>query len=117
MKKLLFFLAITLAGCNCEEDEPTANSAACTSSDPIGEIPWLAEMKEGITNCTCTISIMKGTYQNTSVFFLLMNDPLCNSVGSTDLFDCNGKFVKHISDGAEFTEKVTITEILYSCEE
>lgn len=108
------FIAFLL-GCDCETERTGPN--ACTSSDPINEIDWLIDMKNSIDNCSCEISILKGTYKNSpSVFFLLMNDPLCNDTGLVKLFNCRGELIT-ILPSAEFVEQVVIDETLYSCNE
>jgi hypothetical protein len=108
------FLVVFLASCTCEDDSPTAN--ACTSNDPVNEIPWVSALKNSIDNCTCTTSVMKGTYQSQNVFFVLMNDPLCNGGGSMVLYNCAGDVLTTI-DVSDFTDLVKIDSILYSCEE
>jgi len=108
------FLVAFLISCTCDDDLPTAN--ACTSDDPINEIPWVSDLKNSIDNCTCTTSVMKGTYGFQTVFFVLMNDPRCNSGGSMVLYNCAGDPVRTI-DVSDFTNLVKIDSILYSCEE
>lgn len=72
--------------------------------------------KKIIINCTCQTSIMKGTYKNSqTVFFILMNDPFCNGVGTISLFDCRGTLITVTKDIQEFAEDVHIDSILYTC--
>src|SRR5688572_4181254 len=97
-----------LVSCNCNDDLPTAS--ACTSADPINEIPWVSSLKNSIHKCTCTTSVMKGKYGFQTVFFVLMNDPWCNSGGSMVLYNCAGDPVATI-DVSNFTNLVKIDTI------
>ena len=116
MKNLFILIfAATLFSCNCEDDDDPAINA-CISSDAINEIPWLINLKNSIDNCSCQTSVMKGTYGLQTVYFVLMNDPLCNGIGTIDLFNCKGEPVGTI-ELAEFAEQGKIDTVLYSCKE
>ena len=111
---LLAFFTLLLS-CNCES-EPTGPNA-CTSNDPINQIEWLVDLKNSITNCSCQVSILKGTYKKfKTVYFVLMNDPLCNGGGPIILYDCYGETVTTIQS-SEVNEHVTIETSLYSCKD
>jgi hypothetical protein len=111
---LLFYLMAILFGCTCDEHSPAIN--ACTSDESDNEIPWLSDLKSSINNCTCTTSLMKGTYQSKAVYFVLINDPLCNVGGSVVLYNCEGEPTATI-DVAQFGDHVQIDTILYTCDE
>jgi len=113
MKGLFPVLILILFSCN-SDDPPGSN--ACTSNDPINEIPWLVNLKNSIDNCGCTTSVMKGKYALRPVFFVHMNDPFCNNGGPMDLYSCEGKRIVTI-DVSDFTDLVQIETILYSCED
>jgi len=103
---------------SCEKDCPDHHTGACLAEDPINEIGWLTNLKNSITNCACQTSVMQGTYRfHRTVFFVLMNDPLCNGSGNIALYDCEGKLIKVTDDIAEFGDNVTIDKVLYTCEE
>ncbi|HEX5169023.1 MAG TPA: hypothetical protein VFW11_07600 [Cyclobacteriaceae bacterium] len=121
MKKihLLGFLALTFVALSCGEECPDhATGNACLSENAINEVPWLVDLKNSITNCSCQTSVMQGTYLfHGTVFFILMNDPLCNGDGNIALFDCSGELVTVTDDIEEFAEKVTIDKVLYTCKD
>jgi hypothetical protein len=107
-------LVVILFGCTCDDDSTTIS--ACTSDDPITEISWLSDLKNSIDNCSCTTSVMKGTYESKTVYFVLINDPLCNIGGSIVLYNCTGEPIATV-DVSQFGDHVKIGTILYSCEE
>jgi hypothetical protein len=62
------------------------------------------------------MSIVQATYSKQTVFYPIMNDPLCNSYQQINLLDCSGKILKTytMSDQA-FGSEVTNQKILYTC--
>lgn len=115
MKNLLALFSILLlsVSCECEDDK----KSSCKSQDPIDQ-SWFEELKSSLDNCSCQTSIMKGTYKGSkTIFFVLMNDPLCNGVGAISLFDCSGKLITMTKDIHEFVENVHIDSTLYTCED
>jgi hypothetical protein len=110
----LLCLVTILFGCTCEDHSPAIN--ACTFDDPINEVQWLSDLKNSITNCTCTTSVMQGTCESKTVYFVLINDPLCNTGGSVVLYNCKGQPISTI-DVSQFVDLVKIDTTLYSCEE
>jgi len=112
----IFFLFIfILAGCKKDEE----NEVKCDVSNPLAELPWLVDIKNSMTNCTCDESILQGEYKDMTVFYVMMNDPLCNSVFHVVLWDCNGNFVKEYKPGENdlFFEEVELVDNIYTCSE
>jgi PBP1b-binding outer membrane lipoprotein LpoB len=116
MKHFFIILAISIlfAGCSKEKDQ---NKQICNLADPINELPWLKEIKNSLTNCSCQISIFQVTYDQQTVFYTAMNDPLCDGVQTYTLYNCEGKVVEVIpSDKIQaFQTKVTDVKNLYRC--
>jgi hypothetical protein len=116
MKKLCFFIVMFFLLVQCgKDDKETAN--ACNTDNPMETIDWLKAMKDSLTNCSCQISIVQGTYRNHPVFYLALTDPLCDGVLIPTLVDCNGKVVKKYNetDIEDFYHQVSIDTVLYSC--
>lgn len=119
MRKFVFIMSIilTLGTVRCSDDQVETN--ACASSDPIGDVPWIAELKKSMTNCACEISLIKGTYQGQTVFFIALTDPLCNGIDTPTLYNCEGKKVREFSDSIvdqnDLRDNVTRDHVVYRC--
>lgn len=115
MNRIIFFLTIVGFLLSCQKDKSLNN----TLSDPLNELEWLKDVKESLNNCSCQISILQGTYQNQTVFFILMNDPLCNGAQNIILMNNEGNVVKeyHNDEINEYYNEVEITKTLYVCKE
>lgn len=104
---------------SCEKECECANNSlinACSAEDPINDTQWLVDLKHSITNCSCQVSIMKGTYLGyKTVFYSIMNDPLCNGYREILLLDCYGEVIKVFEDVSEFGEQVSHSTPLYTC--
>jgi hypothetical protein len=96
-------------------DKETLN--ACKSTNPVEDVTWLRTIKGSLTNCTCEVSIIQGTYDSGTVFYVAITDPLCNGINIPTLFDCNGNMVRTFTmdDYLEFTSLVTPVKVLYRC--
>jgi len=116
MKHLFIILtfSILFASCSKEKDQ---NKQICILADPINELPWLKEIKNSLTNCSCQISILQAIYDEQTVFYSAMNDPLCNSVQTYTLYNCDGKVVEVITSDKmqNFQAKVSEIKNLYQC--
>jgi hypothetical protein len=110
---LLIIACCLILSCSKEKQ----SNVACNSSDPVNEVSWMKEMKASLTNCSCEMSIIQGTYQGKTVFFIAMTDALCNGISSAALFDCKGVLVKSFSaaEYADFNNTVTRDKVLYRC--
>ena len=66
---------------------------------------------------TGLVSILKGTYAGPTVFFSLMNDPRCDAIFGTSIYDCSGKLVRTFGkdDLDAFNSLVNIDTVLFSC--
>jgi len=106
---MLVFLVLLLS---CDK-----NDTICNCNDPLQELVWLQELKTSLTNCTCEISIIQATYDNQTVFYTAMTDPLCNSsIQTFILYDCTGNAIKSYQSGDQAMDgKVTNLEVLYRC--
>lgn len=106
------FLAFVIFSCDDSSNDD------CSVSDPLEELAWLRDYKNSISDCTCTVTIFEGKYLSRTVYFSLMNDPLCNSVFGTTLFDCHGKPIKSYGPGDfnNFTKEVRTDNEIYVCQ-
>jgi hypothetical protein len=116
MMKILFFVCSSFLLVNCGKDEKVTVSA-CNSDNPMENIGWLKAMKDSLTDCSCEISIVQGTYLHRPVFFLALTDPLCDGILIPTLIDCYGKEVKTFTEAdiRDFYHLVTIDTVLYRC--
>jgi hypothetical protein len=113
MKKLSLIVITLLVIISCHKE--TQN--ACDSNNPIEDVTWLKEMKASMTNCTCEMSIIQGTYKNQAVFFVALTDPLCDGIDMPALYDCNGKVIMTFTEEnyRDFYDNVTRDKVLYRC--
>ncbi|MDD2307548.1 MAG: hypothetical protein PHP53_22785 [Prolixibacteraceae bacterium] len=116
MKKIFILLITIFVVASCGKDENT-NKSVCNLTDPIEELSWLKEMKNTMTNCSCEMSIVQANYNNQTVFYTMMTDPLCNGVQTIILYDCEGKIVKTIANSeiSSYKAEETNMKVLYRC--
>ena len=111
MKKAIFIFIVICLAVSCDKNENI-----CNCDNPIVDLPWLKELKNSFTNCTCQISIVQATWEKQPVFYSIMNDPLCDGYQEILLFDCSGALLKSFSTTDEsFGTEVTNRKILYTC--
>jgi hypothetical protein len=117
MKKFFVILTLGILFMGCAKDATEETTNACNSSNPIEEVGWLKAMKNSLTNCSCEMSIIQGTYNNQTVFFIALTDELCDGIDMPTLFNCEGKVVRTFNetDYREFYDKVTRDKVLYRC--
>lgn len=116
MKKIILIVTIGLLILSCDKiDKPAKNE--CVLDNPIEDFAWLKAMKTNLTNCSCEISIIQGTYNNQTVFFEKLTDTLCDGVDMPTLYDCTGKVVRIFTsaDYQTFNNLVVCDKILYRC--
>lgn len=118
MKILIYYALIAtffLLSCNKKENSPSD----CKIENPLIELNWLNDLKNSLTNCTCQISIMQAEYNGTTVFYTIMNDPVCDAVQDIKLYDCNGNVVKEYryNEFDVFAKEVTNQHSIYSCKD
>jgi len=118
MRKILYWILISgfiLAGCDKDKD----TIPDCNIENPLEELEWLKDVKNSLTNCSCQISIFQGKYKEKTVYYLMLNDPLCNSVFHVVLWDCNGDVVREYKPGENdlFFSEVETVNNLYTCSE
>jgi len=116
MKKLILCLAIGLLLFNGCRYDKMANTE-CNSNNPTEDFAWLKAIKNTMTNCSCEISIIQGTYNNQTVFFTALTDALCDGINIPTLYDCEGKVVRVFTsaDYRDFNDNVTRDKVLYRC--
>lgn len=70
MRKFTFvtFIILTVCSVGCNDDK-NVETNACTTTESIDKVPWIIDLKKSMTNCTCEISLIKGTYKAQTVFF------------------------------------------------
>jgi hypothetical protein len=110
---MLIILAIS-----CKDDKSVGPNV-CGYEGSIEEAPWMVSLKDSMTNCSCTQSILTGKYEGNTVFYVAVTDPRCNSVFAPTLYNCEGEAVKSfeatMAAQNEFYEKVSERSIVYSC--
>jgi len=111
MKKLSFIIFSLVLLLSCEKNDNT-----CNCNDPLKDLSWLKGIQTSFTNCSCEMSIIQATYNNQTVFYTAMTDPLCEGIYSIILFDCNGDTIKAYQPGdqATYTE-IANKKVLYRC--
>jgi hypothetical protein len=111
MKKVVYIFIVICLAVSCVKNE-----SVCNCDNPVEDLPWLKELKNSYTNCTCQISIFQAIWEKQQVFYSIMNDPLCNGYQDILLFDCNGAFLKSFTPADEsFGNDVINRKILYTC--
>jgi len=116
MKKLLLIFLPMLFVAGCVKDVKDTSST-CDLNDPIEELAWLKEVKNSLINCTCEMSIIQATYNDQTVFYVAMTDPLCDGIQAVSLLDCEGKVVTNLTNNEYLGLKDSLTniKILYRC--
>jgi hypothetical protein len=111
MKRLSVIAGLLILLLSCEKKDNV-----CNCSDPLNDLSWLKELKTSLTNCTCEMSVIQATYNDQTVFYQAMTDPLCDGIYPVVLLDCSGTTVKsyesmgQVPDGA-----ITDMKVLYRC--
>lgn len=113
---VLFLLSLALLGCTKEGNEKSLLTT-CEVANPIEDLPWLRDLTASLVDCGCEISIVEGTYEMQTVFFLALTDPVCNGVVFPTLQDCDGAIIRTftIEDYEEFPETTTFDKVWYRC--
>jgi len=117
MKTLLITLCLIGLFGGCKKDQPVPDNA-CTATNPL-DVQWVKEITQSFTNCTCKHTLFQGTYRGQTVFFSLMNDPLCDGIFSATLHDCTGNVIRSypssLAEMEAFSKEVKIEKPLYVC--
>jgi len=120
MRKIIgvMLITLTIGSVSCNDEDKLATNA-CTPTVSIDDVPWIAALKKTMTNCTCEISIIKGTYQGQTVIFIALTDPSCDGIDTPVLYNCVGNEIKTFtdspSDQKELHDNVTRDSVLYRC--
>jgi len=114
MKKYSLFFLILILVLGCEKVDKTCNCKNLVN--PVEELTWLKELKASFTNCTCQESIIQASYNKQTVFYSIMNDPLCDGVQNIILLDCAGDTLKtYTALNQSFYSEVTNQKEIYTC--
>lgn len=127
MKKfilLTLFFSATIISCTNNDDEVIADSQlevqnACMAAEPLA-LDWIQDLKEEL-NCgeyACEVSILKSEYEDETVFYVQMTDPVCLGFDEITLYNCTGKKVESFSieKSREFVNSpVRKVEEIFSC--
>lgn len=94
------------------------NSDECNAGNPF-EMEWFSDWIRDLQQCACTISVFQAKYNGETVFWQLMNDPLCQSViENIAVFNCSGEEILILGDyqnWVDFSEFVSDRKIIYAC--
>jgi hypothetical protein len=119
MRKFTFIGSLILALCAVSCDDKRIGTNACTDSATIDNVPWLVDLKNSMTDCTCELSIIKGKYQGEHVIFIALTDPLCDGIDTPTLYDCYGnevrRFTESAADQKELMENVSRDSVIHRC--
>lgn len=120
IRKFIFVASIILIVCSVScNDDKNVNANACNATGSIDNVPWIVDLKKSMTNCTCEVSIIKGTYEGQTVIFIALTDPLCDGIDTPTLYNCNGKEIRSFTDSAsdqkELRDNVTRDSVIYRC--
>jgi hypothetical protein len=111
MKKILPVFLVLLFALSCEKTEKVVPCGT-----PVEDLQWLNDVKASFTNCTCQISVFQAVYLKQTVFYWLMNDPLCDGYQQIYLYDCAGTIIKTYTQlDQTFGNEVTDRNIIYTC--
>jgi hypothetical protein len=111
MKRLSIIFVFLVLLLSCEKNDNT-----CNCNDPITDLAWLKELKNSFTNCFCEMSIIQATYNNQTVFYVAMTDPLCDGIQNIELLDCKGDSIKTYEPGDQAAyNEITNRKVLYRC--
>jgi hypothetical protein len=116
--RIFIVLMMLILTVSCSDDK-NVDTNVCTTTGSIDNVSWIAGLKKTMTNCSCEISIIKGTYEGQTVIFIALTDPLCDGIDTPTLYNCEGKEMRSFTDSAadqkELFDKVTRDSVLYRC--
>jgi hypothetical protein len=118
MKSIIFCFVIVMAALGCKNnDEENLLKSACNCDDPIDKVDWMIALKNSMTNCSCEVSLIQGTYNDQIVYFVAMTDPLCNGINTPALYNCDGHVIRQFTDEdyQDFYNEVSCDSVLYRC--
>jgi len=116
MKPSFILIIILFILFSCKKTEKETRNASL-SSNPIEDVIWLKELKSSLTDCNCERSIIQGSYNGQTVYFVASTDELCNGIDTPTLYDNFGTIVKifTMADYREFYILVSRDKVLYRC--
>jgi hypothetical protein len=112
MRKLTLILAAFVIIISCEK-----NDSPCNCNNPLEDLSWLKDLSNSFTNCYCRMAIVQAKYKKQTVFYSIMNDPVCDGNFYVALRDCNGSIIKDYdySQYELFFNEVTDRKELFFC--
>lgn len=110
--KLVINLALVFLLFSCKKEDINSNL-----QESQVDKDWLINLEKSMTNCTCQQTLFQGLYSGDTVYFVLMNDPLCNSVFGTTLYNEKGAIIKayDYNEAQIFYDEVKIDTAIYIC--
>ena len=116
MKKSLVLFTMILGMLNCCKYD-SLSKTEYISNNPTEDYAWLKTVKNSLSNCSCEISIIQGTYNSRTVFFTSITDVLCDGITIPTLYGCDGQVVRIFTsdDFLSFHDLVTTDKVLYRC--
>lgn len=104
-----------MMACSSDDNTPCEKVA----DNPLEEYAWLKEIQNNLSNCACERSIIQGTYQGQTVFYVTITDQLCSSMVIPTLYNCKGEVVRQYNDKdfMNVHDEVKNIKVLYRCNE
>ena len=114
MRIMSAFLLVSLLMANCSDEKDCSN--ACNCDNPLKKFTWLQDLKNTITDGVCEVSLLQGTYNGQTIFYIQMTDPFCEAIDTPTLYNCDGELVRIFTfeDHQDFYTEVTMTKTLYT---
>ena len=113
--KIIFIVIIAFFLLNCKKEKRNE----CNVNDPLTELSWMKELKKQVDdNCnSCEVFIIQAIYDDRTVYYTSVTDPLCNSIFGVALLNCDGQLIKNYNDANkdDFYSQVSDRKKLYSC--
>jgi hypothetical protein len=103
-----------------QNDDKRAEVKTCGLTVQFEELAIFQSLKESITNCSCITSVLTGTYEAQTVFYVAVTDPLCNGIFAPTLYNGDGEVVRvfknTLEEQDEFFQKVEARRSLHDGE-
>ncbi|MFY9151945.1 MAG: hypothetical protein WAO52_08025 [Prolixibacteraceae bacterium] len=116
MKKISLILLILILVISCSKDDAVEDKTR-ELINPIEELAWLKEIKNSMSKCNPERSIIQARYNDQTVFYTAITDPLFDGIQTVTVFDCEGVIFRNLSapEYLEFIGKSSEIKVLYRC--